>query len=162
MKEQIIIRLIKPEDNHDLAQMIRAVFDEHSAPKMGTIYSDPTTDNLFQLFTAPKSVLWVAEIDNEIVGSCGIYPTEGLDGGTTELVKYYLLAKCRGKGIGKSLMKKTIKSTVEFGYTKIYLESLPQFSNAVSMYEKQGFKTLSNPLGNSGHPACNIWMLREL
>lgn len=31
----------------------------------------------------------------------------------------------------------------------------------VDMYEKAGFRYLSAPLGNSGHFACNLWMLKE-
>jgi putative acetyltransferase len=79
-----------------------------------------------------------------------------------ELVKFYLSRDSRGKGIGKDLMEKCIHSAREFGYTKIYLESLPQFSRAVTMYEKLGFITLDHPLGESGHRTCHIWMLKEL
>jgi putative acetyltransferase len=48
------------------------------------------------------------------------------------------------------------------GYKRLYLESLPEFSKAVSMYEKFGFERLDKPLGSSGHTTCNIWMLKEL
>ncbi len=156
------IRKINKVDNLFLAKMIRQVFDEHQAPQKGTVYSDPTTDNLFDLFQAEKSLLWVAEIDNEIVGCCGIFPTKGLPEKCAELVKFYLSAKARGKGIGKSLMEKSIESARELGYTELYLESLPEFSNAVSIYEKQGFLKLDQPLGESGHTTCNIWMLKKL
>lgn len=156
------IRKINKVDNLLLAKMIRQVFDEHQAPQKGTVYSDPTTDNLFELFQAEKSLLWVAEIDSEIVGCCGIFPTIGLPEKCAELVKFYLSAKARGKGIGKSLMEKSIESARELGYTELYLESLPEFSNAVSIYEKQGFLKLDQPLGESGHTTCNIWMLKKL
>ncbi len=162
MNDKLIIRTAEAEDNLCLAKMIREVFIEHDAPQMGTVYSDPTTDNLYELFKANKSILWVAETDKEISGCCGIYPTEGLEDDTAELVKFYLPATSRGKGIGKELMERSILSAIEFGYKKIYLESLPQFSKAVSMYLKHSFKKLDMPLGNSGHTSCNIWMLKEL
>lgn len=162
MYEQITIRKVEEKDNLLLADMIRAVFDEHDAPKIGTVYSDPTTFNLYQLFKEPNSVLWVAEKNQQIMGCCGIYPTQGLEGDTLELVKFYLPAEARGKGIGKALMEKSILSATELGYKKIYLESLPQFSKAVSMYEKLGFQKLNHPLGNSGHTTCNIWMIKEI
>lgn len=157
-----ILRPIEQKDNPALAKMIREVFDEHGAPQKGTVYSDPTTDDLFKLFEIPKSVLWVAELNNEIVGCCGVYPTEGLPKACAELVKFYLSAKARGKGIGKELMEKSLISAKEFGYKQIYLESLPHFEKAVSMYEKQGFAKLDAPLGNSGHTTCNIWMIKKL
>jgi putative acetyltransferase len=156
------IRKIKKEDNLLLAKMIRAVFEEHDAPRMGTVYSDPTTDNLYNLFQAGRSVLWVAELDSEIVGCCGIYPTEGLPQKCAELVKFYLHEKSRGQGIGRKLMEKCIESAKEFQYTTIYLESFSQFSKAIVIYEKQGFETLGAPMGNSGHTSCNIWMIKKL
>jgi putative acetyltransferase len=159
---EIKIRNVLEKDNLFLAKMIRKVFEEYNALKTGTVYSDPTTDNLFKLFQVPKSILWVAESKNEIVGSCGIYPTDGLPEDCTELVKFYLSENARGKGIGKVLMQNCINSAREFEYKQLYLESLPQFSTAINMYEKQGFKKLDKPLGNSGHTTCNIWMLMEL
>ncbi len=158
----MIIRKIAVEDNYAVAKMIREVFDEFNAPKQGTVYADAATDNLFDLFKKPKSVFWVLEIDNKIEGCCGIYPTNGLDAEYAELVKLYLSKNARGKGFGKLMLQKSIQSAKQFGYKYLYLESLQQFSNAVNMYEKQGFKKINYPLGNSGHCSCNIWMLKEL
>ncbi len=158
----MLIRKVSKQDNLFLAEMIRQVFNELNAPQSGTVYSDPTTDNLFELFQNEKSWLWVAEIDKEIIGCCGIYPTIGLPENCAELVKFYLAAKSRGKGIGKMLMEKSIESARELGYSELYLESLPEFSNAVSIYEKQGFIKLDQPLGESGHTTCNIWMLKRI
>lgn len=153
---------IKAEDNLALAEMIRTVFKEHEAPQQGTVYSDPTTDNLYDLFKTPKSILWVAKISNKVVGCCGVYPSSNLDASCVELVKFYLAKDARGKGIGKELMNRSILSAQEFGYQQLYLESIPVFSKAVGIYEKLGFRKLAQPIGLSGHSACNIWMLKEL
>ncbi|MBS1680189.1 MAG: GNAT family N-acetyltransferase [Bacteroidetes bacterium] len=159
---KIHIRRIEATDNQPLAKMIRTVFEEHVAPQHGTVYSDPTTDTLYELFQKPKAVHWVAVVEGVIVGCCGIYPTEGLEKNCAELVKFYLSQEARGKGIGKQLMEKSIESALLFGYEQLYIESLPQFAKAVGMYEKLGFERLSKPLGNSGHSTCNIWMLKKL
>jgi putative acetyltransferase len=156
------IEKVKPSDNSELAAMIRAVFDEHGAPHLGTVYSDPTTDTLYELFQAPNSVLWVAHHEGEIAGCCGIYPTSGLDDDCVELVKYYLSRRARSKGIGRALMQKCIDSAKAFGFKRMYLESLPEFSNAVRIYIKQGFSILDSPLGQSGHGGCSIWMVKKL
>lgn len=158
----IIPRIVSAEDNVSLANMIRKVFIEHGAPQKGTVYSDPTTDHLFELFQAPKSELWVAETDGEIVGCCGIYPTEGLPENCVELVKFYLAHKARGKGIGRALMQQCVDRAKVLGFTHMYIESLPDFAKAVSIYEKQGFVRLKHPMGNSGHSGCNIWMVKEI
>jgi len=142
--------------------MIREVFREHDAPESGTVFSDPTTDDLFGLFQNTRSALWVAELDGIAVGCCGIYPTRGLENNCVELVKYYLAKSARGRGTGRQLMEQCIDSAREFGYQKLYLESMPHFSKAVGIYEKLGFRKLNNPLGNSGHTSCTIWMVLEL
>ncbi|MFT6148066.1 MAG: putative acetyltransferase [Saprospiraceae bacterium] len=162
MKNIITIKVVDKTDNLILAKIIRDVFIEHDAPQQGTVYSDPTTDDLYQYFKIQKSILWVAELNGEIAGCCGIYPTEGLAETCTELVKFYIHQSTRGKGVGKALMEKCVESALEFGYKEMYLESLPHFAKAVNIYEKQGFKTLNQPLGNSGHTTCNIWMLKSL
>ncbi|WP_319482223.1 GNAT family N-acetyltransferase [uncultured Draconibacterium sp.] len=156
------IRKVKKSDNKHLADLIRAAFVEYNAPREGTVFSDPTTDNLFELFLNEKSVLWVAENDGEILGCCGIYPTNGMPLGCAELVKFYLLAKARGNGLGTKLMQQSIESAKELGYSEIYIETLPEFDNAVGMYERAGFEKLDKPLGDSGHTGCDIWMIKRL
>lgn len=156
------IREVKATDNPSLAALIRIVFEEYNAPRQGTVYSDPTTDCLFQLFQKDKAVLWVAEAEGTIIGCCGIYPTESLPEYHAELVKFYLSAHARGKGIGKQLMVKSIESAKKMGYTTLYIESMPEFSNAVTLYEKYGFTHIQQPLGNSGHTSCTIWMTKNI
>lgn len=156
------IRKIEIQDNQSVATLIREVFEEYDAPRAGTVFGDPSLDHLFELFQTPKSEFWVAELDNEIVGCCGVFPTEGLPANCIELVKFYLSSHARGKGIGKALMEASIQSAANMGFTQIYLESIPEFENAVRIYEKQGFERLENPIGNSGHNTCTIWMLKNI
>mgnify|MGYP003607273162 FL=1 len=59
-------------------------------------------------------------------------------------------------------MQQSIASAKELGYKQIYLESIPAFSKAVSIYEKQGFTYLDKPLGNSGHSGCDLWMIKNI
>ncbi|TCD11228.1 GNAT family N-acetyltransferase [Pedobacter frigidisoli] len=158
----ITYRKIEEKDNTELAEVIRTILREFKIDKPGTVYTDPTTDHLFNVFTAKQSDYWVAEEDGLLIGGCGIYPTSGLPDGCVELVKLYTSAAARGKGVGKMLMQKSIESAQHFGYNEVYLESFPELKTAISMYEKVGFKKLSAPLGNSGHFACNVWMLLVL
>ena len=158
----ITIRKIQETDNAELATIIRSCFHDFEVETEGTVYVDPTTDDLFDLFKKEKSALFVAEMDGKLCGCCGIFPTEGLPENCAELVKFYLHKDFRGTGIGRKLMEKSIRFAGEMGYKSIYIESLPEFSTAVSIYEKQGFEYLEKPLGNSGHSGCNLWMLKQL
>ncbi|MCR9174247.1 MAG: GNAT family N-acetyltransferase [bacterium] len=156
------IREIEPKDNLVLAQVIRKALEEHGMNKPGTVYTDPTTDDLYALFRAPKSVYFVVEMNDTVVGGCGIYPTDGLPDGCAELVKLYLASSSRGLGLGKKLLQTCADAAKKMGYQKLYLESMPELNKAVGLYESVGYKKISAPLGNSGHFACDLWMIKEL
>ena len=156
------IRRIHQTDNQSLAKIIRASLAEFGADHPGTVYFDPSTDALYELFSRECSAYFVAEYNGQIVGGGGIFPTQGLPSDTCELVKMYLVPEARGKGFGKSLMEQCMQCAVEFGFDKIYLESMPELKLALKIYEKFGFEYLPASLGNTGHFGCDVWMLRKL
>lgn len=158
----ILYRTITPSDNQALAAIIRSGIDSLNLPKEGTAHSDPTTDDLTLLFTHPLSDYIVVEIDGKVMGGCGIYPSTGLPEGYAELVRFFLDEKARGKGIGKSLMKACEEKARQFGFTHLYLESFPEMEAAIHLYETAGYRRLSQPIGNTGHFACNVWMEKVL
>ncbi|OQP52072.1 GNAT family N-acetyltransferase [Niastella yeongjuensis] len=158
----VTIRTIQPADNPALAIIIRNALAEFGANKPGTVYYDATTDALYELFRQPGSIYYVAELDGVLIGGAGIFPSPGLPDGTCELVKMYLAAAARGKGIGKLLIDKALAFAGEAGYRNVYIETMPELRKAMSVYEKFGFKYLDGPMGNTGHFGCDIWMLKEL
>lgn len=156
------IRLISPADNVTMAAILRKSLEEFKLNIPGTAYFDESTDKLFESFQLENSAYFVAEENGEVLGGAGIYPTEGLPGDTVELVKMYMSASSRGKGIGKILMLKCMEFAKSRNFKYIYLETLPELNAAVSAYKKLGFKSLDAPLGNTGHFSCTIWMLHQL
>ena len=158
----VTIRDLRKEDNPALAKVVKNTLAEFGANHPNTVYYDPTTDTLFEVFQTPRSKYFLAEINNKIVGGGGIYPTDGLPPDTCELVKMYLLPEARGLGLGRTLIEKCIEAAAENGFKKIYLETMPELKQALSVYEKFGFEFLKSPLGNSGHTGCSLWMLKSL
>ena len=162
MNQSIQIRKIEQTDNAALAKIIRSTLTEFGANHPGTVYYDDATDHLFEVFQQPSSFYFIATIDGEMFGGGGIYPTEGLPVNTCELVKMYLLPAARGKGIGKMIIENCLEKAKAVGFEKVYLETMPELEQAISVYEKFGFKYLKGPMGNSGHFGCSKWMLKEL
>lgn len=157
------IRRIVKSDDKRIAEIIRGVFEEFNMPLTHTVYDDPDTDSQWEMFASqPLSVLWVAEIDGTVVGSCGVYPTAGLPDGWCEIVKFYIDRHWRSHGIGSRLFSKALEAALCLGYRTAYLETFPQFSEAVGMYEHYGFSRIGHQMGNSGHTATSIWMTRQL
>jgi len=157
-----IIRPIQPADNPVIAKIIRDTLTEFGANHPGTVYYDPTTDALFELFRQEKSVYNIAEIDGKIVGGGGIFPTAGLPADTCELVKMYLLPEARGTGLGTLLIKKCLEQAKANGFSKVYLETMNELKAALKVYERLGFSYLTGPMGNSGHFGCPLWMMKKL
>jgi putative acetyltransferase len=158
----VTIRDLRKEDNPALAKVVKDTLAEFGANHPNTVYYDPTTDALFEVFQTPRSKYFLAELNNKIVGGGGIYPTDGLPPDTCELVKMYLLPEARGLGLGRTLIEKCIGAAAENGFKKIYLETMPELKQALSVYEKFGFEYLQGPMGNSGHTGCSLWMLKSL
>lgn len=158
----ISIRPIQPGDNAAIATIIRHTLAEFGANHPGTVYYDPTTDALYELFQAKHSAYFIAEIDGVIVGGGGIYPTDGLPGDTCELVKMYLLPQARGSGLGSRMIQLCIDTARENGFQHIYLETMTELKAALKVYERMGFVYLDGPMGNSGHFGCPLWMLKKI
>ncbi len=162
MTDQITIRTIQQSDNAALAGIIRNTLEEFNAHKLGTVYFDKTTDHLSDVFKKERSIYFVAEQDGVIVGGSGVYPTEALPPDTCELVKFYLSPAARGKGTGKELLQRCMQAARDMGYKQMYLETMPELTIAIPLYEKHGFIYLPGALGNSGHTGCDVWMIKDL
>jgi putative acetyltransferase len=162
MSSSITIRTIEQKDNAALAVIVRTSLAEFGANKPGTVYFDPTTDALYELFQTKGSYYFVAEENGNLLGGGGIFPTENLPEGTCELVKMYLHKDARGKGLGKLLIERCLNWAKQNGYTHVYLETMPELKQALKVYELFGFEYLNGPLGNSGHFGCDRWMLKKL
>jgi putative acetyltransferase len=74
----------------------------------------------------------------------------------------YFLPIARGKGLGTALISKCLEKAKEFGFDSCYLETMPYMQAARKLYNKNGFLNLKEPIGNTGHYACNVWMLKKI
>jgi len=157
-----MIRDLEPADNIAIASVIRDTLTEFGANRPGTVYFDPTTDDLFSLFRKKGSYYQVVMIDDVIVGGGGIYPSDGLPENTCELVKMYLLPSARGLGLGKKMIAACLENAKQMGYQQVYLETMPELKDALKTYEKFGFTYLDGPLGNTGHFGCALWMIKKI
>lgn len=156
------IRQIQHSDNPIIAKIIKDALTEFGANKPGTVFTDPTTDHLYELFQKKDAGYFIAEVNDSIVGGGGIYPSDGLPDDTCEFVKMYLLPEARGTGLGKTIIEKSIAFAKEHGFKKVYIESMPELKQALNVYAKFGFEYLTAPMGNTGHTGCSLWMLKIL
>ena len=160
--DTIVIRPIQKKDNIQIAAVIRKVLIDLNVPKVGTAYADPQLDCMFETYSKFKSIYYVLEKQDLILGGAGISQLENETATICELQKMYFLPEARGLGLGHHMIQKCLQSARDFGYQKCYLETMPYMEAAQQLYKKVGFEYICAPMGNTGHGSCPVWMLKDL
>ena len=157
------IRPIQPEDNPATAQMIRDVLIEQKAPKTGTAYEDPWLNKLYEYYDKPRSEYFVLSKNNQIVGGAGIAPISNhQDEITCELQKMYFKPEIRNLGLGTKTIQQCLDFAKDHNFTQCYIETLPWMKAAQKLYLRNGFETISERMGETGHHSCTVFMLKKL
>lgn len=158
----MVIRKIEKEDNAQIAKVIRAIFHELDAPKVGTAYADPILDSLYEVYQMPRSVYYVVENDGKVVGGCGIAPLENGEAAVCELQKMYFAPEIRGTGFAEKIIEKCLEFAKNQDFELCYIETLSFMTTAQKLYKRLGFENIDGPMGNTGHNSCEVWMTKKL
>ena len=158
----MLIRPINESDNKHIAIILREVLIEMDIPKIGSAYEDPEIDKMYESYQSDRSIYFVVEENDKILGGAGINPLKDGDSDICELQKMYFHKSLRGRGIGNKIIELCLNFAVEYNFKKCYIETMPNMVNAQKLYLRKGFNYINNPLGNTGHTACPIWMLKNL
>ncbi|MDB5310178.1 MAG: NG,NG-dimethylarginine dimethylaminohydrolase 1 [Gemmataceae bacterium] len=86
------------------------------------------TGGAFEVLTGPAG---------EVVGTVGLFP---LGDGRCELRKMYLAAACRGRGLGKRLLRHALDRACGLGFRRVELETVGVLRVAIELYESFGFR----------------------
>jgi putative acetyltransferase len=164
----MLIREIQQKDNASIAKVIRDIFHELEAPKVGTAYADPILDTLYEVYQAPRSVFYVVELEGKVVGGCGVAPLEMLNPvqqdntNVCELQKMYFAPEIRGTGYAEKIINQCLEFASQQGFEICYLETLSFMTIAQKLYKRMGFEHIDGPMGNTGHNSCEVWMTKKL
>lgn len=156
------IREIKAKDNQQVKELIRNVLVEMGVPKVGTAYEDKALDDMTKTYKGDRRIYFVVDEASKIIGGAGIAPLTGMEEKVCELQKMYFLPEARGKGIGMKMITDCLNFAREQGFEKCYIETLPYMENARRLYNKNGFKVIDQPLGDTGHYNCTVFMEKQL
>jgi len=97
--------------------------------------------------------IYLARIDNEIVGTAGIMKEHG---NVYELVKMAVSSEHQGKGISKLLLKHCLDKARELKVSTLILFSNHQLVRALKLYEQNGFRHI--PVVNSPFHTADVMM----
>lgn len=161
-KSDYIIREIESRDNEQIKKIVQSVILEMGAPTVGTAYEDKALENMTKVYEAERSIYYVLEYNNKVIGGAGIAQLSGAEDNICELQKMYFLPEARGKGLGSQVIKKCLEKAKDFKFNQCYLETLPYMTAAQELYKKNGFTNIDGPLGNTSHYSCDVWMIKNL
>lgn len=154
------IRQLSPLDNAAVAAVIRRVSAEYGlTADKGYGVADPTLDTMSEVYQHDGSRYWVIEHNKRILGGGGVAPLAGEEN-ICELQKMYFLPELRGRGLARKLAVTALRFAREQGYRGCYLETTADLTEAIALYQSLGFVSISHPMGNTGHDACEVRMLK--
>lgn len=157
-----LIREIQEADNEKVAALVRAVLVEMGVPKVGTAYADPCLDRMYEHYNVEGATYFVLEKDGELYGGAGIAQLDNYEGPVCELQKMYFLPQARSRGLGQEMITRCLQEAGALGYEQVYIETMPYMKAAQKLYVKNGFRYIDAPMGDTGHGACPVWLIKEV
>jgi GNAT superfamily N-acetyltransferase len=92
-------------------------------------------------FPGPRTGLWLAERDGEVVGSIALFEENLRLGRLGDLV---LLPEARGTGAGRRLVETVLEAARAAGYERLQLFTFSDLTAAGSLYRSVGFELASS------------------
>lgn len=131
---------------YDHIDEIKSLFSEYTAMLVSidpsfSIYLDiqhydEEAGNPAAKYALPRGRLYLALHDGKAAGCIALRP---LSDDRCKLKRLYVRPEFRGKGIARMLCERILEEAEKTGYREIYLDTLPELSDAIRLYEKLGF-----------------------
>ena len=139
--QDFLIRDWQKCDRKSAANVIRQVLIEYGLPWQPE-EADRDVIRVESAYLEPGGEFWVVETQDAIVGTAAYYPIEK-GNKAVEIRKMYLLPEVRGKGLGKYLLQQLETKIESRGFKEIWIETASVLTEAVCLYEKYGYKTVT-------------------
>ena len=72
----MLIRPINESDNKHISVILREVLIEMDIPRIGSAYEDPEINNMYESYQSKRSIYFVVEENNKILGLSLIHISE--------------------------------------------------------------------------------------
>jgi|ERR1044072_19867 ribosomal protein S18 acetylase RimI-like enzyme len=146
MKDNLIVRPAKIEEIETLLEFEQGIVTAerpfNPTLKEGEIhYYD-----LAKLIRSPRSAVFVAELDGELIASGYVLEKQAEDYLKHDRYAYlgfmYVRPEHRGKGVNQKVLDALLNWAKEQGLAEVRLEVFSENLSAIKAYEKAGFKSL--------------------
>ena len=156
------IRKMIPQDNGDMAAIVRYNLKKHNLNIPGTAYFDACLDDLCSFYEGRECCGYYVLTDEtgRLVGGIGFDKTNSIPNGA-ELQKMYLADSAKGKGLSYLLIGFIEDRMREAGIKTAYLETHSNLQTAIHVYEKCGYKRIERP-AEVEHSTMDHFYIKQL
>lgn len=92
------------------------------------------------VYGAEGGALLLAASDGQAAGTIAL---RRLNEASAEVKRLYLRPPFRGHGLGRLLVEAVIERARSLGYERIYADTLPVMTDALSLYQRMGFERVA-------------------
>ena len=121
-------------DNEFFPELVE--FLEKCLPESGRALDIDGRHSFYKDIESNFKGFWCMFYNEKIIGAVAVHELSESD---CELKSLYLLEKYHGRGYGRKLLDTAIGFAKNYGYKKMYLDSLSTSTRAVALYRKNGF-----------------------
>jgi GNAT superfamily N-acetyltransferase len=100
-------------------------------------------------YAPPLGDLLLAKRGDHVLGCVALKALE--PPGVAEIKRLFVRPQARGAGVGKALVESVIATARKLGYRELKLDTLPEMSGAIALYESFGFAPIP-PYGSHPYP----------
>ncbi len=136
MSDQIQITKATNTDAAAIKQLILGILKDYGL-KPAPASTDSDLEDIQKHYWQNKGCFYVLKKDDQIIGSFALCK---INDHLCELRKMYLNRNFRGRRLGRKMMVAAFEQAKELGYKSIMLETASVLKEAISLYEKYGFK----------------------
>ncbi len=136
------IRQAKPSDLPAIVAIYNQAINSKTATGDTQEYSLAERQEWFKKFEASSYPLYIAEVENRLVGYCSISPYRKGRNAMTNVaeISYYIDYSFHGKGIGTALVKHAIADCKRIGKKNLLAILLETNKSSIGLLEKLGFQ----------------------
>ncbi len=141
---------------------LRALFREYAASVGNDICFQTFEEELAALpgaYASPGGEILVAVAGPELTACVALRP---LGPGICEMKRLYVRPAFRGLGLGRKLTEDVLKLATAKGYAALRLDTLPQMTGAITLYQALGFQPIPRYGDNPSSALCFEKLLKSI
>ena len=168
---EVVLRNARPEDSEALIEYLKVTSGETPylirEPDEISLSMEDEEKFIQAKIEDDKELMLVAFVDGKHVGNCSLMKLASYKRYSHRCdVAIALYKDYCGCGIGKAMLQTVLEVAKEVGFEQAELEVMAENKNAISLYEKLGFKKYGTFPGNmkyaDGKYMDAYWMMKKL